>query len=93
MPQAHHHHHTAHVATKPPPPPKPLWTVVRQELDRRYVPGTDPIEEWVVYFVTRNGTEAYVRVPRDSYTADLVAAMIQPEAEMIEAVGSMSHKD
>lgn len=94
MPAAHRAHHHGHGGAVHPAQAaaiaaKPLWTVVRQELDRRYVPGTDPVELWNVYFVTRSGTEAYVTIPRDQYSAEMAATMIQPEAEIIEAVAAL----
>jgi hypothetical protein len=68
---------------------KPLWTVVRQELDERYTPGTDPTEEWVVYYVTRSGVQSSVRVPRDLYSSEYVRALITPEAELLEEIAHL----
>jgi hypothetical protein len=95
MPQPTHTHHAGQslVATHPAAHhaalQKPLWIVVRQELDNRYTPGTDPVEEWVVYYVTRSGVESSIRIPRDLYSPEVAAAMIQPEAEMLEHVAHL----
>lgn len=67
----------------------PLWTIERQELNQRFMAGQDPVSEWTVYFRVRNGVLGWVVVPADQYTAETVAAVIQPAATIIEAVGSL----
>jgi len=44
---------------------------------------------WTIYFTTPSGTDAYVRVPAEQYTAANVAQYIADELQHIEGVHAM----
>lgn len=85
MPQAHHPQ-PAHVT---PPPRRPLWHVTGQSFSRRYVVGQDPVDEWTVYFETRNFVNGQVTLLAADYTPDAVAAAIEPEATKLEHIHAL----
>lgn len=85
MPQAHH-------PTPPPQHPamqRPLWHVTGQSFARRYVVGQDPVDEWTVYFETRNFVSGQVTLLAADYTPDAVAAAIEPVATNLEHIHAL----
>lgn len=82
MPTAHPAAHQHEVK----PAAQPLWRVTGQSFATRYVVGMDPINEWTVYFQTRDGVNGQVTIPANEYAPDTVAAAIEPMAKNLEAI-------
>lgn len=73
----------------------PLWSVgwddgsLPQEMDQAYPPNGEPYDQWTVRFTTRSGTKGSVKIPATQYSAQSVAAAIQPLAEQLEQVHTL----
>lgn len=48
------------------------------------------VDTWKVSFKTEHGTVGSVQVPKSMYSADVVARMIQAEADKIDAVWQLN---
>jgi len=65
------------------------FTITSQQLQSNPLPNGSFAEAWKVSFVTADGTQSYVIVPRDQYNAETVAALITRDLDQIEAVAKL----
>lgn len=90
MPQPTHHatgtRHTDVVKAKP------LWVVTNQIYSTVYTPGLDPYGVWTVYYTTRSGVQGQVAITEDQYTAETVAAVVEPLAQELEDIAALKAK-
>lgn len=62
------------------------YTIINQKETVDNQQGMGLVDAWKVTFKTEHGTIGSVTVPKNLYSADVVARMVQLEADKIDAV-------
>ena len=71
----------------------PRWSVTSQIEQVQATPGGQLVDGYTVSFVTAQGHQGTVFIPRTSYNRDTVTREVDTQARLLDAVGALTSED